>query len=211
MPQLNSDLQILEQTNQLVAIAGDQRSDGDGRNAAVVAARHSLPPVVAHDVSPSENSASNYSVAAPSSFSTDSVQEPAPPATLVGRILEAIPKPLQATTIVIRPEGFGTIQIRISPQSAGADGAWRITIRASDPAAHALLKESVNEIRQNLKSDAVNIIGATATETTTGAARGSQDGSSLNDSKQERRQQFEQKNSRNRSRGEVFTIPDMDE
>lgn len=205
-----SATRILEQTSQFIQVADDQKSDGD-RRSSNVAARHDLPLIV-HEKSAPENLASSFLPAAPSKFSVEPERESTPATMLAGKILEALPKPLQATTIVIRPEGFGTIQIRISPESAHSDAAWRITIRTSDPAAHALLSQSVNEIRQNLRSEAVNIVGAHSTlEQPAPAARASQEGTLSRDSGQERRQQFEQKQSKNRARGEVFEIPETDE
>jgi hypothetical protein len=202
--------QVLEQTAQLFQASDDQKNESEAHGS-MAETRHTLPHNANRELASSENFAPSSSIAAPQNFPAEPAQESSLPATWVSRILDAIPKPLQATTIVIRPEGFGTIQIHINPGLPESNAAARITIRTSDPSAHALLKESVGEIRQILKNEAVNIVSVNErTEAAAGAQRSSHEGS-LKDSDQGRRQQFEQNRSKKRSGGEVFTVPEMDE
>jgi len=76
---------------------------------------------------------------------------------LVRAISEAIPKPLQATSIEIRPEGFGSIHIRITPTTINETTTYRIDIRTSDPSAHALLTDNLKDLRQNLSTEFVAV------------------------------------------------------
>jgi len=107
---------------------------------------------------------------------------------LMRATIEALPKPLQAMTIKIRPEGFGTIQIRVVQQPEGsASGPYRVDIRASDSVAHSLLMTHAIELKQSLQVETVQISGPTmarlmpASETlkdqSTGGGNGSHKGS----------------------------------
>lgn len=89
----------------------------------------------------------------PSDFS---VPDATPAQRLVRTTLEAIPRPLTAMNIEIRPEGFGLIQVRVAaPQSRASN--WRVEIRTADPAARALLNDNMNELQRGLKTDWISV------------------------------------------------------
>jgi len=76
---------------------------------------------------------------------------------LSGQILEAIPNPLRVTTFEIKPEGHGAIRVRISARGEGESAVWRVQIQTSDPAARSLLSEHLNELRERLPAENVQV------------------------------------------------------
>ena len=126
---------------------------------------------------------------------------------LTRTILNAIPKPITAMNIEIKPEGFGTIHVRIFSQASGDSPNWRIDIRTSDPAARALLSDSLHELRQSLKTDRVSVQESGATV----AAPSSDLRGEAKDGSQERgrnQQAFYESNGRRGGRGkqEAFEL-----
>ena len=157
--------------------------------------------------------ANAFSAVAPGAYWTEKTPEAAATNApdVLTHVVDALPKPLQATTITIKPEGYGAITIRVMPTPQDSNAPWRISIRTTDPSAHALLSQNVAELRQNLKGDPSNVLGSLKPALQTGATPETPMRQDSQNSKggQGTRQDFEQRQ-RNRSRGYVFELPELD-
>jgi len=99
----------------------------------------------------------------PETIASRNSSEPTPTANpsraerLLDYTLDAIPNPLRVTTFEIKPEGHGTIRVRISARGEGEKAVWRVQIQTSDPAARSLLSEHLNELRERLPAENVQV------------------------------------------------------
>ncbi len=155
--------------------------------------------------------ANAFSAVAPGGYWTEKTPDAAPAKTseVFNQVLDVLPKPLQATTITIKPEGYGAITIRVTPQPLDTASPWRISIRTSDASAHALLSQNVAELRQNLKGDPAHVFGSLKPALQASATQETPMRQDSQNSKGGQRQDFEQRQ-RNRSRGFVFELPELD-
>jgi len=99
----------------------------------------------------------------------------APAQRLVRATLDAIPKPLAAMNIEIQSEGFGPIHVRISVPQAGAANSCRVEIRSADPAARALLTDSLRELQGSLKTDWITVQPLSGPSSTNGSGASAED------------------------------------
>lgn len=99
----------------------------------------------------------------PETIASRNSSEPTPTASpsraerLLDHTLDAIPNPLRVTTFEIKPEGHGAIRVRISARGEGEKAVWRVQIQTSDPAARSLLSEHLNELRERLPAENVQV------------------------------------------------------
>lgn len=178
---VKSDLEIQPLRTELRAVASDKKSGERVLDRAISAdfaryfaggeekiARQSSPEGISYDAGQREISASAMTApfvdgGRPETIASRNSSEPAATANptraerLLDHTLDAIPNPLRVTTFEIKPEGHGVIRVRISARGEGENAVWRVQINTSDPSARSLLSEHMNELRERLPAENVQV------------------------------------------------------
>jgi len=174
------EIEIQPLRTELRAAASDNKSvaqvPANDRNAAFSSpfasgekiARQSSPEGISFEAGQREISASTVTApfvdgGRPETIASRNSTAPAAPPTasraeqLLDHTLDAIPNPLRVTTFEIKPEGHGVIRVRISARGEGEKAVWRVQIQTNDPAARSLLSEHLNELRERLPAENVQV------------------------------------------------------